>query len=312
MVTRRFIIKVLTFLALVIGVNVLLLWAVPRDKNAYLCEYNRKISLMDTVDQPRVILLGGSNIAFGVDSRAIAYSLHCHVINMGLHGGIGMRYPVEDCLQYVRPGDVVVMQLEYGNFFNGGNGNHETFPAFMMATGWRNASHLNAGQWKNILAGIPREAIRNGLRLLRYPMRGTLDTRASDTKFEYVLNGFNELGDEVSHLNYPSQPCPPAEGRETRQVDGETVQWLQEQLHQYEQAGARILMVPPVNVRSNLVACHNDNIDQALEEIGYPYIVSPEVMAVDDSCYFNTGYHMNRAGVEQNTRRLIFLLREYM
>ena len=121
MVTRRFIIKVLTFLALVIGVNVLLLWAVPRDKNAYLCEYNRKISLMDTVDQPRVILLGGSNIAFGVDSRAIADSLHCHVINMGLHGGIGMRYPVEDCLQYVRPCDVVVMQLEYGNFFNGGN-----------------------------------------------------------------------------------------------------------------------------------------------------------------------------------------------
>lgn len=312
MVTRRFIIKVLTFLALVIGVNVLLLWAVPRDKNAYLCEYNRKISLMDSVDQPRVILLGGSNIAFGVDSKAIADSLHCHVINMGLHGGIGMRYPVEDCLQYVRPGDVVVMQLEYGNFFNGGNGNHETFPAFMMATGWRNASRLNAGQWKNILAGIPREAIRNGLRLLRYPMRGTLDTRASDTKFEYVLSGFNEFGDEVSHLNYPSQACPSADGRETRQVDGETVQWLQDQLHHYKQAGARILMVPPVNVRSNLVASHNDNIDHALEEIGYPYIVSPESMAVDDSCYFNTGYHMNRAGVEQNTRRLITLLHEYM
>ena len=311
MVTKRFIIKVLTFVAIIIGVNALLLWGVPKDKNAYLNEYNHKIVLLETMPQPRIIFLGGSNIAFGIDSRTISDSLHYHAINMGLHGGIGMRYPVEDCLQYIQRGDVVVMQLEYGNFFNGGNGNHETFAAFMMATGWRNATRLNAAQWGNVLAGIPREAVRNALRVMRYPMRHTMDSRASETKFEYVKDGFNGFGDEVSHLDYPGEPCVPSNQAETREVDREVVAWLQKWIEKYEQAGAIVLMVPPVNVESNLKATYNDNIARALEDIGHPYLVTPESMALNDSCYFNTGYHMNRDGVKQNTRHLIDLIRKH-
>jgi hypothetical protein len=54
---------------------------------------------------------------------------------------------------YIKEGDVVVMQLEYGNFFNGGNGESETYPVFVKSTNWRYVHQLNVAQCSPFLYG---------------------------------------------------------------------------------------------------------------------------------------------------------------
>lgn len=302
---KKFVCRITLLAVLFAALNIVLLFAIPKDKNAYLCAYNQKIRLLETTPQPRMIFIGGSNIAFSMNSKVVEDSLNYHIVNFGLHGGIGIRYPFEDVLQYVRKGDVVVLQFEYGNFY-GGNGNRETFSSFMISTDWRKTDLLNTEQWLNIITGIPRTACKTAMRLLKYPIYRSLDTpRTSSSRHIQAASGFNEYGDEVNHFNYPNKKTVPPVGKADEHVDKAFMTWLADAINRYEQAGAVVVVLPPVCIRSCFQNAYNDRIEKALTDIQHPYIVPPSSMMLDDSCAFDFGYHMNQVGCEQNTRNII-------
>lgn len=309
---KKFVTKTLTILLLFTMVNLVLLLLIPMDKNAYVCEYNHKVELMETTQQPRIVFIGGSNTAFGINSKAIADSLQCNVVNFGFHAGLGIVFPIENCLQYIKKGDVVVMQLEYGNFFDGGNGEPETYPVFVKSTNWKYVHQLNVAQWYKVFSGVPRENIKGIVRLLRYPLRKSFDTPANGSSFKYLKSGFNEYGDEVSHLNYPPKKIHISGECEKRTVNKDFMEWFYDMITKYEQAGASIILLPPVCVKSYFKVSYNENISEALIAIHHPYIVPPFLMALDDSCSFDTGWHMNSDGVSQNTENIVKVLKAQM
>ena len=306
---KKFILKITLLVVAFELFNVMVLLIIPKNKNAYLCEYNEKIRLLESTPQPRMIFIGGSNLAFSIDSKTISDSLGYHVVNFGLHVGIGIRYLVEDALQYIRKGDIVVLQFEYINFFIGGNGDYETYPLFMVSTDWRNMRILNAQQWTNIIRGIPLTSFHTIERLFKYPTCGSWDTPVNNKKFTITASGFDKYGDEISHLNYPNETYTPSEkNEEKKEVKRGFINWLAKAIEQYEQAGATVIMLPPVCIKSSFYQVYNDHIDKALSTVHHPYIVPPSSMALDDSCVFNSGYHMNREGRNQNTQNIIRIL----
>lgn len=306
---KHYILKLLRCITLFIILIVSLVWLIPIDKNNYLMAYKSKTARLITCPTPRIVFIGGSNLAFGLDSHMIEDSLHCHVVNMGLHGGIGIRYPVEDCLKHIRPGDIVVFQFEYGNFFSGGNGEPETMPQLMMVTGWRNLGSLNTQQLINVLIGLPRLAASNAMRLIKVCDTGSFDTPDKHTVFKYVASGFNDLGDEVSHWHLPPQSFEESNAMETNAVNQDFMKWLDLAIKRYEDMGATVILLPPVCPKSHFDCCYHDNIEQALDSIKRPYVVTPQSMTIDDCYNYNGGYHINRDGVTINTTRIIHLLK---
>lgn len=309
---KKFITKIFAILFVFVAVNTALFLLIPIDKNAYVCEYNHKVELMESTQQPRIVFIGGSNTAFGINSKTIADSLQCNVVNFGFHAGLGIVFPIEDCIQYIKKGDVVILQLEYGNFFDGGLGEPETYPVFVKSTNWRYIDQLNVTQWYKVVSGVPRENIKGIVRLLRYPLRKSFDTPANGTSFKYLKSGFNEYGDEVSHLNYPSKKFHTSSKRENRTINKEFLEWFNNMIAKYEEAGASIILLPPVCVKSYFNISYNNNISDALRSIHHSYIVSPSSMVLDDSCSFDTGWHMNSDGIKQNTANIIKVLKDQM
>lgn len=308
---RKFLKRFALFVLLFVGVHILLIVPVPADRNQYLQAYNHKIGLLQTTARPRLIFMGGSNTAFGISSPMIEDSLGLHVINFGLHGGIGIRYPMEDALQYIRRGDIVVLQLEYANYF-GETCNAETMPKLMVATGWRRAAHLRLAEWRAVIGGLPMLALGNLKRLVLWPFRGTLDTPVPTSHFKYTAGGFNAYGDEVSHLNFPTTPHLYTRKKDLGPVDQGFCRWLRACLKSYEQHGARIVMLPPSCTESCLSASYSADIAEALSDIGYPYAVQPQEMTVADSLAFDSGYHLNAEGVRLNSQKIILILDRYI
>ena len=306
---RRFLLRTVLALVAFVAVVVLLAVAVPPDANGYLQAYNRKLALLDTVPSPRIILVGGSNLAFGIDSRQLQDSLHRRVVNMGLHGGMGIRLPLGDVLSRLREGDVVVLAMEYGNFFGGGNGEPETLPQLMAATRWRGMGRLNARQWQNVVVGMPRLAAANAWRLARAALGGPLHTPASDTVYRYVASGFNDLGDEVSHWTLPPGEVEPSPPFAPRPIDPGFMLWLDATLQACESRGATVVMLPPICPRRHFACAYAPTIARALDSIGRPYAAPPPTLALPDTCAYNGGYHVNRAGVTQATSRIIAILK---
>lgn len=309
---NKFIIKALSLIVLFIVVVMILIFAMPKDNNSYFSEYRCKIHLLESVAQPRVIIIGGSGVAFGTDSKRIKDSLNINVVNFGLHAGLGIRYPLEDCLEYIKKGDIVAIQMEYENYFSGGNGGPEAFLPFMISTGWRKTHNLNIYQWENIFLGIKDVCKANLTRLAFFLITKSFDKKPSGMTFEYAKSGFNEYGDEVSHLKYPSKHIEIPQKAGGKSINESFIMWLSQVIDKYEHAGAKVYMMPPPCSMSQFKASYDKNISKALDKIHHPFIVEPASNAFDDSCSFDTGYHMNKVGVCLNTNNIIKALRNKM
>ena len=79
-------IVVIFFIFVIFMLGVILKVKSPHE-NTYLSSYLDKIKLIEKVENKRIIFIGGSNLAFGLDSSMIEKEfLGYKIINMGLHG----------------------------------------------------------------------------------------------------------------------------------------------------------------------------------------------------------------------------------
>ncbi|NLG36274.1 MAG: hypothetical protein GX548_13070 [Lentisphaerae bacterium] len=82
-------------------------------QGGYLAAYADKLARLESLPPPRVILIGGSATAFGVDSAALEDALGRPVINLGLHAATGMDFQLNTVRSRLGAGDLVLLSLEY-------------------------------------------------------------------------------------------------------------------------------------------------------------------------------------------------------
>lgn len=103
-------------LAVALVINALLFNAYrQRNMQGYLAAFMDKEALLQKTPTPRIILAGGSSVAFGYDSRALSQQLGMPVVNMGLQGGLGVRFQLESLKPYLAEGDILILSPEYHN-----------------------------------------------------------------------------------------------------------------------------------------------------------------------------------------------------
>ncbi len=87
---------------------------VPSGVSRWAYELNRRKKLI--VDQsraPRLLLVGGSATLFGLSAREIEAQTGYHTINVGTHAALGTACILHVAEQDARPGDTVLLALEY-------------------------------------------------------------------------------------------------------------------------------------------------------------------------------------------------------
>lgn len=76
-------------------------------------EYNAslidKVARLKSIEEPKIVLLGNSNVAFGFQSELIEKEFGMPVVNMGLHGGLGNMFHEEMARLNVTEGDIYVL-----------------------------------------------------------------------------------------------------------------------------------------------------------------------------------------------------------
>lgn len=68
---------------------------------------------LEKTPPPRTILVGGSNVSFGFDSRLLEEGLGKPVINMGLAAGLGIEFMLNEVRSHISAGDTVLLSFEY-------------------------------------------------------------------------------------------------------------------------------------------------------------------------------------------------------
>ena len=308
---KRFIYN-LALTCFLVAVSLGLLAAANRlyfENDAYLLEFPVKQQLIKDTPSPKVVILGGSNVAFGIDSKTISDSLHLPVINAGLHAGLGLRFIMDNNIPFLRKGDVLVIMPEYDHF-NNADGEPLTCGMIPYFASFNELKKLNHSQLRNVMKGFGRVTLTSFVSGCK--KRGVLmflGEKKEDGIFKYRKSGFNEVGDEVSH--WTLAPETNFDGntnkKETRQIDSTFVTEFLMDVSILKQRGVKVILFPPAIYDAAFVA---DNeyicaVSNVLSKMGIPFQCDNKRFTYGKDEMYDTIYHLNKDGVDANTQNII-------
>lgn len=261
-----------------------------------------KHARLERLTGPRLVFVGGSNVAFGIDSSTFEERLPYQPVNMATHVGVGRHWMIEDVRDEIREGDVVIVSFEYGLF----RPQTTEWPNIIRALRIHPASveALTWGQVREFLDdGIKTagEYGRRGLkRLLRFDF-----SPASPPNYAYTRAWFNKYGDNVGSLDGRAVPKRFNEPHAYSNITSDVIESVAEELNDFnrdcELRGARLFFTYAPLVESHYPAAEETlrRLHEELEaRLVFPILTTPEEMVVGEDFIFDSVQHLNQAGKE--------------
>lgn len=300
---KRFILRISCFIFLIVAILIFLACLFP-PAPSYIDAYKHKTALLNTTESPRLIFIGGSNLAFGLNSEAIQDSLGINVVNTGLHAGIGLRSMLDTSEPYLRKGDYVIIAPEYSQFYGTFDGG-EVLANLSFREGLPFIRRLNLRQLSNVIEFLPETIITN----LKVNLRRSNNQSSSPL---YSFKGFNQFGDFTNHWNLTRQDFKIAEIKEN--FDSNAADYVARKAKIWSSMGITVYMEPPVVINSYYIKNFDkiNTLKSELEKRGIGFIVDPKRHVLSDTMAFDSPYHMSICGVRENTDRIIEDLRNVL
>ena len=266
-----------------------------RDENM-LAAFDQKEWSARQHDGPIVILTGGSNVAYAMDSQRLSESLDRECYNLSLHAGLGLKFMLDHAASVADRGDCVVIFPEYEHFLGGYHGGRELV-ALTTDVSPRSATLLDAD---HRIRMFPDWLIYQSSKLCR--RTGLLHN--PPTSPAYHRDSFSERGDAVAHWHLDAAPIidVPLE-KDAQSIDANAIAFLQSFVAEAKRRGISCVIMPPVHKRESFENRKPtiEAIAAALEEKDIGFAVPCESYAFPDDNFFDSPYHLLADGVAKRT-----------
>ena len=301
------------FLAVLLPLPLLgaILFSVPCVyEETFLGALSPKLTLLKETDTPKIVVVGGSSVAFGLDSELLAKETGYEVVNFGLYATLGTRVMLDLSENYINEGDIVVLAPEL---------DRQTLSLYFNAEAvWQAADSdlsilvdVHPDNYLDVAAGLPGYLSAALPRILKG------EGKISPTGI-YRSDSFNEYGDIV----YPREYNVMAAGYDVNQTvtlspdlyDAEFLSYLNGYIQSCEEKGATVYYTfCPVNASALAEGTDEKTIAEffrfVAESIDCPVISNPNDLLMEEGSFYDTNFHLNDAGVVVRTANLIEDLR---
>lgn len=268
--------------------------------NAALLDKHQRLA---SVQGPKIVLLGDSTLAFGVDSAALETATGLPVVNMGLHQGLGFPFYADITKTHIGPGDIVIACFASYSAYNAGLG--DPLLAWVTLENhvalWR---HVRPAYYPALLRTLPTYT-RRALNLL-------LDGKGNQTPTDtyYVRTALNAYGDvalprPANIVNEQENPVGFIPGP----MDPALLAELND-YHTYVQSKGATLYFACAPIYGPDVSEDTLRTLDALEEqlradLRCPVLLRYADSLYDASLFYDTKLHLNDAGIARRTGELI-------
>lgn len=280
------------------------------DKHSYLKRHSGK----------RLILAGGSNLSFGINSPLIESSTNIPVINLGLHGGLGLDFMLNELKSIMREGDAIFLSIEFllndqGHYmlkkelteFSPESKAYYSIDYLEEVKGWLIEKHNGAhDNFYYIISLLEKENRKNTMVLRDSPAE-------LDTFNIYKRKNFNSNGDMIGHLSKKSPEKISKYKIKYRYYEG--IEKLNSFYKIAQSKKIKVYFLYPTFPESQY-ATHKDVIKQydtdLRNDLKIPIINKPDSFVFNDSLFFDTVYHLNKLGREVRTKKLLKIIKKYV
>jgi hypothetical protein len=176
------------------------------ETRGFAASFQQKQEIAEAVEQPKVIFAGGSSVDLGISAEQAERLLGRPAVNLGLISPLGAEYILDQTRKIAKPGDTVVLALEYHCYDWPGHSGLWLDPMFVQYVAAQDAEYLDSLPWwyrANILARVSTPHLATAL--LRKAPKG-----------KAVTEEMNSHGDRMD--NAPENRPAKAEAR-TQPID---------------------------------------------------------------------------------------------
>lgn len=272
--------------------------------DTFMGELKSKYERLKETSGKRIVLVGGSGVAFDCDSALMDdFFPSYEIVNFGMYAGLGTKAVMDLSENYIHEGDIVILSPEqseqtFSDYFNGEYMWQAADGAFGMLR------DLKSENFEAMLGNFPRFALEK----LNYVMKG----QKPQTDSIYQKKSFNTYGDiELDTCRENILPNGYDVNQKVRftedVVQPEFMDHMNDWAKRLEKKGAVVwYRYCPVNKLSvedmDDLAAYDVFLRQKLD---FPVIGNPENSLMEAEWFFDTNFHLNQPGKEVNTVQLI-------
>ena len=293
------------FYIITIGLPVFLIAAIlcfpTQFDETYLGELPYKTERLHETGDGRIIIVGGSSVAFGIRSDLIEQEFNREVVNFGLYAPLGSRTMLEACFPEIREGDIIIFSPEQ---------NSETLSFYFdPVTVWEAMDgHFSMlgifgeNELKSLIGAFPEFAFAK----LRYTVNGKPQPDGI-----YRRDSFNEYGDiAASGREYnimPKQYDPAMLIDFTEFPEDDFLEYLNEYADRVRGKGAEFYYrFCPMD---ELAVVEGEKLDAYVSDlrgrVSFSVIGNPHECIMDSGWFYDTNFHLNESGAVVNTYYLV-------
>lgn len=303
-----FVVALFCFFALIIGFDYFIIGG--QYKQNYQASLNDKVKRLENINSPKIILVGNSNLSFGIESELIEEKIGMPVVNLGLHGALGNAFHEEIAKLNINTGDIIIVcHTDYKDDDKIGDSelawitydyNNNLLPIFRTK------------DFINIISSYP-EYLKDSYSLW-ITGRGNLDTGDS-----YSRNAFNKYGDieiknkegqmeydEFFKSHIASMP----------QINDTCVSRLNDFNEYCNEKGAELLVAAYPIAFGKYSTFNKHDFEIFQEELSLKLDCKVISNYVDYfypySYFYDTVYHLNEIGTKARTLQLITDIEQYL
>ncbi len=291
----------------------------PQYEQTFLGELKDKAARLHQTPGKRIVFVGGSSLAFGIDSKLLQQSFpEYDVVNYGMYAALGTTVMLDLTIDDLHDGDLVILSPEqHAQTLS------DAFHAELM---WQAADgapellcHLDRAKLDQMAGTMPKHAVQKW----QYFLRQT----APNPDGVYRHNVFNSYGDVDSPLCAQNIMEGGYDKNQPILFSAECLtDAFSDAVNAYirtaEAKGASVYYrFPPMNrlaVKEGLLQTDKQHADEAaqtelidqyvsalLQTLDCPLIGNPNQQIMDEAWFYDTNFHLNNAGKRVNTEQLI-------
>ncbi len=276
-----------------------------RDNQVYVAASIDKESRLEEIHNNRLVFVGGSNLALGINSEKMASSTGRAVINMGLHAGLGLSFPLNEALFGLKKGDVVVLSIEY----------------FLSETNFKLAAQLIDVNPEALdffsLSPSNGDLIRLYIQSVQRCISALFYRLISGEKSDPIYNryGFSKEGDLTSHFGKPGSEKIGDNTVFTNKDYSSEISKINDFIVSANKKGAIVFFTYPsfsksaymknIEVISKLSSQYN-------AQLKCPILGNAQTFVLSDRYFFDTTYHLDSLGIQKRTGVMISILPSHL
>ena len=262
-----------------------------------------KTDRLNSVQDKKIVIIGGSSVAFGVRSDLMEQELGIEVVNFGLYANLGTKYMLDVAKDSINEGDIVIVAPEQNSqslstYFNGE-------AVWYSADG--NFGLLNKVPWSD-----KGELFNSFLKFVSGKFGYWKDGKKPCPDGVYNVNSFNEYGDISYDRKYNVMSGGYDAGTpilfRNDVISKDFISYLNDYDKDLTEKGANVYFAfSPMNRLAvsdgeETILSYTKMLEENLE---CDILGNPETRIMDHEWFYDSNFHLNDSGSLVYTRQLV-------